>query len=352
MKTKVADILYCGVNYKTVDDAKPILNKENLKHLYTWITERYNVHLKKDVRKLKAPWTDNPVVRDYRFTNVRREHDRETIWLIDNISKNLDLTMEEKIINTFLFRTWNKSQTMEILGGPWKIQHLREPDSKEAFRHWVEDYSAKNPKYVWYTNAFNCGGLKHSQKFPDGEGYSRAYREENAKKFGDWEANMPIRMFHIPPQMLKADIINRILKAKDQKEVFELIKEIRGFSDFLGYQVFVDLTYIPEFPFSENEFTIAGPGCKRGLDMVFEDKDGMTYEECLFWLRDNQHDIFKPFGYMSQVLFSDLDHTDRYLNIQSLENTMCEIQKYIKGTTGTGRPRNKYKAPSTEGKLF
>lgn len=58
------------------------------------------------------------------------------------------------------------------------------------------------------------------------------------------------------------------MNAQSQKEVYDIIQELPSFAYFLSYQVFVDLTYIKDFPFSENEFTIAGPGCKRGLSYV------------------------------------------------------------------------------------
>ena len=100
------------------------------------------------------------------------------------------------------------------------------------------------------------------------------------------------------------------------------------------------MTYIKEFPFSENEFVVAGPGCKKGLDYIFKDYDGMTSEEALFWLRDN---IDFVFSWDPKALFSDLPEHDRCLNIMSLENCMCELAKYIRTIEGTGRPRVKYK---------
>ena len=101
---------------------------------------------------------------------------------------------------------------------------------------------------------------------------------------------------------------------------------MRGFADFLAYQVFVDLTYIEDFPFSENEFVIAGPGCKRGMDKLFIDRDDMTYEECLFWLRDR-----------FDKLMSWLDRKGHWP-----ENCFCEFSKYMKALDGTGRPKVRY----------
>jgi hypothetical protein len=120
----------------------------------------------------------------------------------------------------------------------------------------------------------------------------------------------------------------------------------------LAYQVFVDLTYIPEFSFSENEFVICGPGCQKGIDTLVRDRAGLSYSEFLFWLRDNQHEMFGPLGYDPTTLFEDLPPHDRTLNVMSLENCMCELTKYVKAVRGHGRPRQRYQSPGNELKLF
>ena len=222
---------------------------------------------------------------------------------------------------------------------------------------------------LWYNNAYNQGGTKCAWKFADGNKKSRPYKfgndlELGDDKYADYEHDIPLRPFHVGVWLGEDHIVDRLLKAKDQQEAFDIIKSIRGFADFLAYQVFVDLSYIPDFPFSENEFVVAGPGCKRGLDYIFLDKDGMTYEECIFWLRNHINGGFeggyslfnnselddvcdshgwKIVEYKPNKLFEDLPEYDRCMNVMSIENCMCELSKYIKAVDGTGRPRNKYK---------
>ena len=127
------------------------------------------------------------------------------------------------------------------------------------------------------------------------------------------------------------------------KEVYDNLLSLPGIGSFLAYQIFVDFSYLSEFPFSENEFVVAGPGCKKGLNLLFDDFGGLRYEEALFWIRDNQNRLFQQFGYNSYNLFSDLPEEERYLNLMSLENCMCEISKYIRAINGEGRPRIRYK---------
>lgn len=318
MLNKKNDVLYCGVSKDKISRARPILSKENVEHLYNWISERYKIHLKKDILEEARPWTKNYVLLKYRFCNVRREHDKESRWLIKNIA-NSDLSYENKLLNCILFRLINKSKTIEIFGSI-DFFNLDIDDIRKK----LLEFEIKNPDYVYFSGAFFMSGPKVA-----------------ANKLFD-ESNMVVKIILLVKRFFDDGIIDKIKNSKNQKEVYLALRSFNGLGEFLSYQILVDFSYILEFPFSENEFTIAGPGCKKGLDLVFKNRDGLTYEELLFWLRDNQEEVFSKFGYNPEELFSDLDPHDRTLNIMSLENCMCEISKYIRAIGGNGRPRVRY----------
>lgn len=368
MKTKPADKKYCGVRKTMIRTADPQLNWRNVYHFKAFLIDRYKIHYRKDVKGKPAPWTKNPILQEFKFTNVRREHDRQTKYLIDNITNNSDLTLEDKVVNTFLFRAWNNWATLADFDFPYHAQELYQPDLKMRIKTKFGMLNRKQPNRLWYNNAYNQGGTKCAWKFADADIRAVPYKFGNDKalgddKYPDYEPDIPLRPFHIGVWLGRGHIVDKLLHAKDQLEAFEIIKSVRGFADFLAYQVFVDLTYIPEFPFSENEFTVAGPGCKKGLDYIFEDRDGLSYEECLFWMRDHINNIFEggynlfnndylddieaEYGYPHKEynpdrLFRDLPEHDRCVNVMSLENCMCELSKYIRTVDGTGRPRCKY----------
>lgn len=337
MRIKPRDKLYCGVNRTLIRAANPKYNLENMQRFYDFVTERYKIHLHKDVLNKEAPWTNDGVLQQYKFCNVRREHDRQSQYIIKNISTNPCLSLEDKIVNSFYFRAWNNWDTMKDLGGPWAAKDLYSSQMKQQIRPIYQELATEDPDRKWWSSAYNQGGTKQAWRYPN--------PNEKINK----EYDIPLRVFHIGPWLKEHDTVEKLLNANDQKVAFEAIKEIQGFADFLAYQVFVDLTYIKEFPFSENEFVIAGPGCKKGLDYLFDDYDGMSPEEALFWLRDNVDYIFSkimaPNGqyWDPRELFIDLPEYDRCLNIMSLENCMCELAKYIRTIEGTGRPRVKYK---------
>lgn len=339
MRTKRRDTMYCGCDAGKIYSAVPSLNFQNMQLLHQYIVNRYAVHVKKDVKGENPPWTSDKVIQDYRFCNVFREDDRVSRELIKQVSTNPYLTLEEKVLNTVLFRAWNNPRTFKDFGGPWCAEDIYNPELKEAVRPVYMQLKKQDQKRKWFNAAFNQGGLKYSLKFPDGTGMRTHETDEITRD--DFEPEMPLRIFHLGPAL--KPLWPRIAAAKDQKEVYDILQELPGFASFYAYQVFVDLTYIKEFPFSENEFVIAGPGCIRGLNYIFDTYDDLSYEEALFWLRDNIDAYFTATTeWNPNKLFSDRLPSDRCLNVMALENCMCELSKYIKAVTGRGRPKERY----------
>lgn len=330
MRTKPADILYCGVDKERIKKAQPVLNERNLLYLYNFIKRRYVIHLRKDVLKKDPPWTNDQVLQNFRFTNIRREHDKESKWVIEHIANNPELSYEDKLLNAILFRLYNKHETAELISMP--ITFSKTPDwNPEWYRSLFEAALAEDPHVKFFTGAFNTGGLKRALKW---------YLPKD-----DPKNSMPMRVLWFIQYLIGEDIVGQVKSCTRQDEVCNKLSSYMGLGKFLSYQIFVDMTYIEEFPFSENEYTQAGPGCVMGLNYLFEDRDGMTYEECLFWLRDNLDRLFvEELGkdWDAKRVFWDLPEEDRCFNVMSLENCFCELSKYIRAKDGTGRPRKKY----------
>jgi hypothetical protein len=371
MKTTEYDIPYCGVDVTKIESATPSFNEEVLRYHHNYIFERHKIYKKKEIYKLPRPWTKDPIFNKYRFTNVRRELDRESKWLIKHICENDELTLKQKILNCILFRTYNKSSTSEIIKQPiLNLDSLTEEDFN-YYRNIFIDYANKYPKYVFFTAAFLTSGLKKSwvfygvgdntlisNKLPvvvitdKGDKIETDYanaRELCANNTGylieNWEENMPTRMLRLV-SAIEPSKIDDIISANSQQEIFDMLRSIKGVSNFLSYQMFVDFTYIPGFKFSENEFTISGPGCSQGISYLFEDKSGMNDEECIFWVRDNMVNEWVKRGLETDLdsLFDHLPKEDRCLNVMMLENSFCELSKYTKAITGKGRPKQRFKS--------
>ncbi len=51
--------------------------------VFAFVHERHQIYLRRQAGQPK-PWTANPILQQYRFTNVYRELDRVTIWIREN----------------------------------------------------------------------------------------------------------------------------------------------------------------------------------------------------------------------------------------------------------------------------
>lgn len=314
MRNKPADIPYGGLNAYRIRSAKPVFNLGALEVFKFYVSERYNMHLLKDVEGKPFPWTDDVILSMYRFTNIRREQDKNSRYLLTKMKangNNLNLNM---LCNILLFRLFNKIETMEYLGG-W-VDFVNYDEDKVR-----KQLSSVPEGYVYFTNAYLSSGMK--------------------KEFNKYFPKEKMRVMNIPNVVHKfcEQLADDIIWSESPQDIIDAFKRIKGISDFLAYQLFVDLTYLDNFPWSENEFVMSGPGCSLGLSYLFEDNGGLTDEELLFWLRDNCP--ITPEWCKEHM--TDLPEEDRYMNVMSLENCMCELGKYMKTRLGVGRPRSRYK---------
>lgn len=241
MKTKDRDIPYCGVRQKVIEKAHPMLDEEVMAHLRNFIIERYNIYVKKEIMKMPAPWTKNPILAKYRFTNVFRELDYVTKSLINGVSKVESLPFEDRFLNTILFRLWNNPDTFFDLGGPWTKEEIYNGlELKEKVRPVYRELAQKDPNRLWWSAAYNQGATKSVWKYPTGDGLKRTGEK-------DLEPDIPLRVFHLGPYLKEHNIFKRCIRAKDQKACYEVLLTIPAFASFIAYQVFVDLTYMWHF---------------------------------------------------------------------------------------------------------
>ena len=68
---------------------------QRLKKFYWWINERHRIYLNKEADK-EWPWTKDEIMQTYKFTNVFRELDAETIKFHERID-DLDLLQADKL---------------------------------------------------------------------------------------------------------------------------------------------------------------------------------------------------------------------------------------------------------------
>lgn len=127
-----------------IKTAKPTLNEAVIKEWFYHQRERTSIYYKKEILNLPPYWTDDKILRNYKFVNTKRTWDKETKWLLKNITNNNKLTYENKILNSFLFRVINKSDTLNELDAPFDFTKMTIRDINEKIREKTINISLKN----------------------------------------------------------------------------------------------------------------------------------------------------------------------------------------------------------------
>ena len=290
-------------------------------NLFWWfICERQSIWVRRFLHRLPPPWTEDSIMRDERFTNVYRELDPGTQYVINEILE-IDAPKPDKIFNTMLYRLIGRSETHAAIG----FQHLKSFD----------------PQYLEHS-------LKRLRDMKGIPVFTAAYMVSGYTLMGSRDKVENIaRLFALLHS--EFDIFyNRIIPCTDSAQVYEVIRSACGFGNFLAYQVLVDLlyplkvyTWTPLLPYSHDDWASAGPGAQRGISMLLKEGMKANHLEVMRWLRFNQKAEFDRLNLEFPYL---VNHEDRNVEISlaNIQNCLCEFHKYVKISEGTGRGRRKF----------
>lgn len=300
------------------------------------MVERQNIWYKRVVQGLPKPWTDDPIMSTYHFTNVDRRLDRVTLYYIDHVLPNLEDTFESKkflILNTIIYRLFVRPETWEVMG------YIRPETWKEDWENGKErlrEYKRKG-NTIW-TDAYFVNDLKSAN--PDKENSND--KLENAFCLFQYAID---HLDEIAEYVLNPD--------NDMESVVNYLTHIPAVGMFTSYEICLDLATVTEFtgiPFviwTPDHWTNIGPGCKKGIDYVFEDKGNMSYLNIVFFVRSVYKHEFERLGleYKFQEGSNELD-------LRCFEGWFCESQKYFNAwATDKGYDFAKGKRPKKKMKL-
>lgn len=291
--------------------------------LWRFADERQRIFYRK-VRQDKPPWTDDPILRKYKFTNAFRASDRVSQYLIRNVIYRGDQTPVELFFRILLFKVFNKISTWELL-----------ERSFGAVRY--ADYSFDRYDTV-LSDAMESGRTI----------YSGAYiMPPGTRTLGSGKKHR--NYLRLIERMVQDDIPKRIAELRTMMEVFELLSSYPMLGDFLAYQFTIDINYSELTDFSESDFVVPGPGALGGIRKCFDDLGGLNEVEVIKWVADRQEEEFERMGLEFKTLWG------RQLQLIDCQNLFCEIDKYarvafpgIAGPNGRKRIKQKYTPQSEE----
>lgn len=295
-----------------------------LAEFWWFVCERQAIWHRRCVERQPPPWTDDPVLRGTRFTNVYRELDPGTCYTILEILER-DAPEPDRVFNVMLYRLIGRAQTHAALG----FQELARFDAGRLATGLQAIRASGAPPF---TAAYTVSAYR-SMGSPD-------KCENVARLFGRLAEDFT--GFHA-----------RLIAAASPSAAHGVLGSPYGLGNFLAYQVFVDLTYplAPDgrgvLPFSQDDWASAGPGARRGIAALTGSREGIDDLAVMRRLRDEQQAEFDRLGLCFRAL-RDASGGPVPLTLANIQNCLCEFHKYVKIRAGTGRGRRRFEAgPAT-----
>lgn len=243
------------------------------------------------------PWTSDPILTVFKFTNAYRASDRVSQYLIQKVIYRGEQSEEEIFFRTILFKLFNKIETWELL--------------ESAFGH----VSYHDFSFEAYDDLL-MDALSRSETI-----YSGAYiMPSGSSTFGTTKKHRAhLRLLE---RMMNDEVALRIAESKSMGEAFTLLRSYPTIGDFLAYQYVTDLNYSTLTNFSEMEFVVPGPGARSGISKCFESLGGLSEADIIRVVTDRQTAEFERLGISFKSLWG------RPLQLIDCQNLFCEVDKY------------------------
>lgn len=297
--------------------------------LLYWIEEREQIRERKE-RGVLPPWTTDPILREYRFCNVRRSHDRVSRWLLQNVltaERFQEAGFDSFVMFTALCRWINWPPTIKFFMD-CQLWPARRPNWKSIIKA-LECLKANEPPPIWSSSS--NGNTKRKV----------------------WTGAYMITARGAQPGQSKAEfIVNDVLRAgldakvrKRLKEAFqsgskqaawEILTERNNWGAFMAGQVVDDWSWTPLLWKAKDQYSWApqGPGSVRGLNRLL----GLPLRT-----RHSQDAWLMQLRGLRMAVINELGKQFRCMTLHDVQNCLCEYFKFSQVKLGLGKPRSIYR---------
>jgi len=276
--------------------------------LWTWMRAREAARERKEAGH-PPPYTNDPVIGEWRFCNVRREDDRVTRWVRSNIREAF-AGHPHLWFMLCIARQINWPDTLAEL-----IERRAWPDTP-GFTPELMTVVLNDRKKVRGEKTY---GGAYTINAPSKKGADKQQHVAETLCGGLWARR------HI--------FADRLDRSPTLQGVHELIRRSKGWGDFMAYQAVVDMRFTPLLNTAADvtSWAAAGPGTLRGLNRVHgrpTDRK-LSQDQALSEMRR----IFKVAEAETGI---PLDFSD-------VPNVLCETDKYLRVIHKDGPMKAAYK---------
>jgi hypothetical protein len=287
--------------------------------LFWYFTRERHAIYQRRVAGVPPPWTEDPVLSSWRFTNAYRAADRVSQYLIRHVIYDGDDSPEEMLFRILLFKWFNRVGTWNLL-----VRELGTP----AFRSFdvasadlvLRDAQARGERV--YSAAYIVPPTA-TQPRPKHAGHLR-----------------------LTAHLMESGLTQRVRATDSLEDLYRVLLACPGMGPFLAFQFAIDINYSTLTAHDEDEFVVAGPGALDGLSKVWP---GSSPKDSSTLIRRTAHEQQTQLSTDGEP-FTGL--WGRPLKLVDCQNLYCEISKYLRGarpniTGRSGRSRIKQRFTAT-----
>jgi len=273
-----------------------------LDRLVYWITERESIRIKKEAGE-PPPWTADPILRAYRFCNVRRMDDKVSRWLLENwyepyrdhpnalyaaaLARFINLPASLDQCTSYLFGTRGP---VDWVGVSDELRHVR------------------SVKGVLFNGAYMVRCDRGVDKV-------------------DYVVRRCVGSLTRPGVAVDPASMERTHKM--------IVDNAYGLGSFMAGQVAADLRWAVTGSWRDrNDWAPLGPGSVRGVNRVLGAASGRGVSEMM--------------GVIERVRDLLPESIGSRLEAMDYQNCLCEYDKYERARLGEGRPKQRYRGAGDE----
>ena len=284
------------------------LREDMLKKFWWFLKERQAIWHNRFVLKKSPPWTEDPVLRAYKFCNVYRELDRGTIYCVNEILSCMD--KQAVVFNVMVYRMFNLPSTYDVLG-------FVKPSRFDSDRAEVKLQALAASGQKVFSHAYMLAGTGLHGRGAKIKDYCRVLGGVAADK----------------------GFLRNVLAAGGMEEAWRAVRLAKWFGPFVAYQVVLDLAMV--LGWDQNEWCYIGPGALRGVGwlqgqesllLMRGPKPQGDVEATLRWLLAVHEDVLG-----SQFKWLMKGKSRIPLTLQNVEFALCEFNKYQRALHGGRR---------------
>ena len=276
----------------------------DVKDFFAWINERHRIYVKRFLLCRDAPWSDDPIFQNFKFTNVFRELDRGTFALRE------------------MCHDWGDDLGLLVFNICW--YRLFNLDTHATDIGWVESFDELAAK-------MNAKSARREKMFTSAH--------MTMGKAGEPKVATTLRS--LSRIWDERQIIAEACSSEDAslEFLFSWMRQYECIGPFISYEIVSDFRWYPLLEDAPDILSWAnvGPGCKRGLERLGMHPDVRSIQHLYsiaplhlaewvieHYVLGNANPMWPPF------------------EMREIEHSLCEFDKYARVARDEGRCKSRF----------